>query len=94
MVRKTMLALGLTATVITPLSAFAQGSAGTGSTSTGIGTPTGVPGPGIRTKGETMQPGTATNGSTTNSNLSPSQKNSVPPMNAPQFEKNTKGYQR
>jgi hypothetical protein len=90
--KKTILALGLSASLVAPLSALAQGSAGTGSTSTGIGAPTGVPGPGIRGNGRTQQPGAASNPVTTNTNLSPSQKNSVPPTNAPQFQKNTKGY--
>jgi hypothetical protein len=91
--KKTIMVLGLSAWLFAPLSAFAQGSAGTGSTSTGVGAPTGVPGPGIRSNGRTMQPGAATNPVTTSTNLSPSQKNSIPPINAPQFQKNTKGYQ-
>ena len=60
--------------------ALAQGSAGTGSTYSGIGPRTGPPGPGILSKGWTQQPAIATNpappGAT---NLSPSQKNSIPP---------------
>jgi hypothetical protein len=62
-------------------SAIAQGSAGTGSTSTG--TQTGPAGPGIRRGGLTQQPGTATNTSAGTSNLSPAQKNSIAPPNAP-----------
>jgi len=62
--------------------AAAQGSAGTGNVSTGIGPPTGPAGPGRR--GDlTQQPGTATNSRVTNPNLSPAQKNSIPPQNAP-----------
>lgn len=60
----------------------AQGSAGTGNTSTGIGAPVGPAGPGRR--GDlTQQPGTATNRTAGASNLSPAQKNAVPPPNAP-----------
>ncbi len=68
-------------------SAYAQGSAGTGSTSTGIGPQTGPTGPGIRSGGWTQQPASATNNSRTNTNLSPSQKNAMPPPNV-------RGYQR
>jgi hypothetical protein len=39
------------AALILPLSTFAQGSAGTGGTSTGIGAPVGPAGPGIRSRG-------------------------------------------
>ena len=68
---------------LSPLSTFAQGSAGTGNTSTGIGAPAGPAGPGIRSGGWTQQPGAATNPATSGSaNLSPSQKNSIPPTNA------------
>jgi hypothetical protein len=60
----------------------AQGSAGTGNISTGIGSPTGPAGPGRR--GDfTQQPSIATNPRVTNPNLSPAQKNSIPPQNAP-----------
>jgi hypothetical protein len=62
---------------------MAQGSAGTGSTSTGIGPQTGPAGPGIRRSGLTQQPGRATNTTAGRSNLSPAQKNSMPPRNAP-----------
>ena len=64
-------------------SAIAQGSAGTGSTSTGIGPQTGPAGPGIRRRGLTQQPGAATNTSGGTPNLSPAQKNSITPPNAP-----------
>jgi len=67
--------------------AYAQGSAGTGNTSTGIGPQTGPSGPGIRSGGWTQQPAAATNNSRTNTNLSPSQKNAMPPPNV-------RGYQR
>ena len=67
--------------------AYAQGSAGTGSTSTGIGPQTGPSGPGIRSGGWTQQPAATTNNSRTTTNLSPSQKNAMPPPNV-------RGYQR
>jgi hypothetical protein len=73
--------------VLSTASAYAQGSAGTESTSTGIGPHTGPAGPGIRSGGWTQQPAAATNTSRTNSNLSPSQKNAMPPPNV-------RGYQR
>jgi hypothetical protein len=41
MAKKSIIAVALVATVISPLSAFAQGSADAGSTSTGIGAPAG-----------------------------------------------------
>jgi hypothetical protein len=82
----------LVAGLISPLGAFAQGSAGTGGTSTGIGAPVGPAGPGIRSRGSTQQPGAATNTATTGSaNLSPSPKNSIPPTNA--IPRNGQGYQ-
>jgi hypothetical protein len=84
----------IAALILSPLSASAQGSAGTGNTSTGIGAPTGPLGPGIRSEGWTQQPGAATNTATPHGNLSPSEKNSTPPKNAPQFQKNLKGYQK
>jgi hypothetical protein len=91
MAKKSIIAVASVAALILPLSAFAQGSAGTGSTSTGIGAPAGPTGPGIRSNGWTQQPGAATNTATTGSiNLSPSQKNSIPPTNA--IPKNAKGY--
>ena len=83
----------LVAGLISPLGAYAQGSAGTGSTSTGIGAPVGPAGPGIRSRGSTQQPGAATNTATTGSaNLSPSQKNSITPTNA--VPRNGQGYQK
>jgi hypothetical protein len=86
-----IIAATLVAALLLPLSAFAQGSAGTGSTSTGIGAPAGPAGPGIRSNGWTQQPGAATNTATSGSaNLSPSQKNSIPPTNA--IPKNAQGY--
>src|ERR1700682_4795097 len=91
MAQKTIRTVASVAALILPLSAFAQGTAGTGSTSTGIGAPAGPAGPGIRSNGWTQQPGAATNTATTGSNnLSPSQKNSIPPTNA--IPKNAKGY--
>jgi hypothetical protein len=81
-------------TLLLTSGAHAQGSAGTGSVSTGIGAPTGPSGPGIRRNGWTQQPGAASNPKTTNTNLSPAEKNSIPPPNAPQFQKNLKGYQK
>jgi hypothetical protein len=91
MAKKSIIAVVSVAALILPLSAFAQGSAGTGSTSTGIGAPAGPAGPGIRSNGWTQQPGVATNTTTTGSaNLSPSQKNSIPPTNA--VPKNAQGY--
>jgi hypothetical protein len=87
-------AVMVVATLLSTTGAHAQGSAGTGGTSTGIGEPTGPAGPGMRSNGWTQQPGAATNPRTTNTNLSPAEKNSVPPPNAPQFQKNLKGYQK
>jgi hypothetical protein len=79
-----IIAMALVVGVLSPPSAFAQGSAGTGSTSTGIGAPVGPAGPGIRSRGWTQQPGIATNSATTGSaNLSPSQ-NAIP--------RNAQGY--
>jgi hypothetical protein len=73
-----IMAVLLVAGLTSPLNAFAQGSAGTGSASTGIGALAGLRGPGIRSNGWTQQPGAATNTATTGSNnLSPSQKNSM-----------------
>ena len=68
-------------------SAYAQGSAGTGSTATGIGPQTGPAGPGIRSGGWTQQPAAATNPSRTTTNLIPVQKNAMPPPKV-------RGYQR
>jgi hypothetical protein len=87
---KRSIMVALVAALISPLNAFAQGSAGTGSTSTGIGAPAGPAGPGIRSNGWTQQPGVATNTTTGSSNLTPSQKNSLPPTNA--IPKNARGY--
>jgi hypothetical protein len=70
------------AALVSPFTAHAQGSAGTGSTSTGLGAPSGPAGPGIRSGGWTQQPGVATNSRTGSTNLSPSQKNAIPPSNA------------
>jgi hypothetical protein len=74
-----------------PCSSYAQGSAGTGNTSTGIGPQTGPAGPGIRRGGLTQQPGAATNTSAGTSNLSPAQKNSIPPPHAPANAAKTQG---
>jgi hypothetical protein len=71
--------------------AHAQGSAGTGSTSTGIGEPAGPAGPGIRRNGWTQQPGAATNAGTINPNLTPAQKNSIPPPNRTTVSKEHEG---
>ena len=78
----------IAAALLSTSGAHAQGSAGTGSTSTGIGSPTGPAGPGIRRNGWTQQPGAATNSRATTTKLSPAEKNSIPPPNAPQFQKN------
>ncbi len=86
-----IIAAALVAGLLSPSSAFAQGSAGTGSTSTGIGAPAGPAGPGIRSRGWTQQPAAATNAATTGSaNLSPSQKNSIPPTNV--IPRNAQGH--
>jgi hypothetical protein len=91
MAKKSIIAVVSVAAVIFPPSAFAQGSAGTGSTSTGIGASAGPAGPGTRSNGWTQQPGAATNPATTGSaNLSPSQKNSIAPTNA--IPRNAQGY--
>jgi hypothetical protein len=87
-------AIMVIAALIATTSAHAQGSAGTGSTSTGIGEPTGPAGPGIRSRGWTQQPAAATNTARTGTNLTPAQKNSIPPPNAPQYQTHTKGYQK
>jgi hypothetical protein len=85
-----IIVVALVVDLLSPLSAFAQGSAGTGSTSTGIGARVGPAGPGIRSGGWTQQPGAATNTTTGSANLSPSQKNSIPPANA--IPGNARGY--
>ena len=78
MSRKSIIAVVLGAALVSPISGFAQGSAGTGRTSTGIGAPAGPPGPGIRSDGWTQQPGAATNaGRTGNVNLSPAERNRI-----------------
>jgi hypothetical protein len=93
MTKKSIIAVASVAALIAPLGAFAQGSAGTGSTSTGIGAPAGPAGPGIRSNGWTQQPGPATNNATAGStNLTPSQKNSIPPPNV--IPQNARGYQK
>ena len=63
--------------------AIGQGSAGTGNTSTGVGSQTESSGPGIRRGVPTQQPGRATNTTAGTSNLSPAQKNSIPSRNTP-----------
>jgi hypothetical protein len=68
--------------LVSPMTAYAQGSAGTGSTSTGVGAPYGPAGPGIRGGGWTQQPGFATNPAKRPTNLTPAQQNSIPPANA------------
>jgi hypothetical protein len=73
--------------VVSAGSAYAQGSAGTGRTSTGIAPQTGPAGPGIRSGGWTQQPAAATNNARTNTNLSPSQKNAMPPPSARGYQK-------
>jgi hypothetical protein len=75
-------AIALIVAFVAPVTAFAQGSSGTGSTSTGIGEPFGPAGPGIRGGGWTQQPGVVTNPARGPRNLSPSEKNSIPPPNA------------
>src|ERR1700730_17213947 len=65
MAKRSIMAVAMVAALISPLSAFAQGSAGTGSTPTGIGAPPGPAGPGIRIRGWTQQPAAATNPATT-----------------------------
>jgi hypothetical protein len=87
MAKRSIMAVAMVAALISPLSAFAQGSAGTGSTSTGIGAPAGPAGPGIRSRGWTQQPAAATNPATTGS----SQKIPLPPRNA---IPNARVYQR
>jgi hypothetical protein len=53
MAKKSIIAVASVAALIAPLGAFAQGSASTGSTSTGIGARAGTAGPGIRSNGWT-----------------------------------------
>jgi hypothetical protein len=80
------------ATLISPATAFAQGSAGTGNTATGLGAPYGPAGPGIQGGGWTQQPGAATNTTGRNLNVTPAQRNSMPPTNA--IPRDTRGYRR
>jgi hypothetical protein len=80
MVTRSLKILICVATLISAATAFAQGSAGTGNTATGLGTPYGPAGPGIRGD-RTQQPGAATNTTGQNLNLTPAQRNSVPPAN-------------
>jgi len=80
------------ATLISPATAFAQGSAGTGSTATGLGAPYGPAGPGIRGGGWTQQPGAATNTRGQNLNVTPPQRNSIPPANV--VPRDVRGYRR
>ena len=79
---KSIKAAAVVATLLSSIAAHAQGSAGTGNASTGIGAPYGPAGRGILGGGWTQQPGAATNTTTGTSNLSPSEKNSIPPPNA------------
>jgi hypothetical protein len=74
-------------TLVLPGSVYAQGSAGTGNVSTGIGSRTGPAGPGIQPGGWTQQPGVATNNGRSDSNLTPAQRNSIPPPS-------TRGYRK
>jgi hypothetical protein len=74
-------------TLVPAGSAFAQGIAGTGSTSTGIGQQTGPAGPGTRSGGWTQQPDAAINRTTTNTNLTPAQKNAIPPPSVRGYQK-------
>jgi hypothetical protein len=92
MATRSLMAAALVAAFISPAIAFGQGSAGTGNTSTGIGQPVGPAGPGIRRNGWTQQPAAATNATTRNSHLTPSQKNSIPPSTA--VPQNARGYHR
>jgi hypothetical protein len=75
-------ALVVFAALASPITAYAQGSSGTGSTSTGLGAPSTTAGPGIRSGGRTQQPAAATNSVKGPTNLTPAQKNSIPPPNA------------
>ena len=80
------------AALISPATAFAQGSAGTGNTATGLGAPYGPAGPGIQGGGGTQQPGAATNTTGQNLNVTPAQRNSTPPTNA--IPRDARGYRR
>ena len=86
------LVAGICLTLLISSIAFAQGSAGTGNTSTGLGNPYGPAGPGIQGGGWTQQPGTATNPTGQNLNVAPAQRNSMPPANA--IPRDTRGYRK
>ncbi len=92
MVTRSLIVAIFVATLISPAIAFAQGSAGTGNTSTGLGAPFGPAGPGIRGGGWTQQPGAATNTTSRNLNLTPAERNSMPPPNV--LPRDTRGYRR
>ncbi len=92
MATRSLIAGIFVATLISPAIALAQGSAGTGNTSTGLGEPFGPAGPGIRREGWTQQPGAATNTTSRNFNLTPSQRNSMPPPNV--VPRDARGYRR
>jgi len=92
MVTRSLIVSIVVATFISPAIAFAQGSAGTGKTSTGLGEPFGPAGPGIRGGGWTQQPGAATNNANRNLNLTPAQRNAIPPPNV--LPRDTRGYRR
>ena len=85
--RKLIKAILVIFTLVPAGSAYAQGSAGTGSTSTGIGQQTGPAGPGTRSGGWTQQPDAATNRATANTNLTPAQKNAIPPPSVRGYQK-------
>jgi hypothetical protein len=89
---RSLIAAIFVATLISPAIAFAQGSAGTGNTSTGLGQPYGPAGPGIRGGGWTQQPGAATNTTGRNLNVTPPQRNSMPPPNV--VPRDARGYRR
>ena len=92
MATRSLIAGIVVATLIAPEIAFAQGSAGTGNTSTGLGEPFGPAGPGVRRDGWTQQPGAATNTTRRNLDLTPSQRNSMPPPNV--VPRDARGYRR
>jgi hypothetical protein len=87
MITRSIAAGILVAALILPGAVIAQGSAGTGNTSTGIGEPVGPAGPGTRRNGWTQQPGAATNTTTGSNHLTPSQKNSIPPPNVRDYRR-------
>jgi len=92
MVTRSLVVAIFVVTLIPPAIAFAQGSAGTGKTSTGLGEPYGPAGPGIRGGGWTQQPGAATNPTSRNLNLTPAERNSIPPPNV--LPRDMRGYRR